>query len=135
MYEARTENAQNEHLEITCLQSMCLERLFDHLELQSARLQTLDKCKTEILRFPEIHEPREVPTGESGHDGRPDQWKGKRARKRVQRKAKAKGRKHPRHHQINSSDNAESAAHTYTKHNTMDHQTSAVVPANSTGKS
>ena len=60
MCEARTEIALNEDLKMTSLQSMRPERLVDHLELQSARLDTFDNFKTEILRLLEITTPTEV---------------------------------------------------------------------------
>ena len=57
MCEARTQIALNEDLKMTSLQSMRPERLVDHLELQSARLDTFDNFKTEILRLLEITTP------------------------------------------------------------------------------
>ena len=60
LYEARTENALNEDLKMTSLQSMRPERLVGHLELQSARLDTFDNFNTEILRLLEGTTPTEV---------------------------------------------------------------------------
>ena len=42
---------------------MSLERLVDQLEFRAARLDTFDKCKSEIMRFLEIHVSGEAATG------------------------------------------------------------------------
>ena len=60
MYEACTENALNEDLKMTSLQSMRSERLVGHLELQAPRLDTFDNFKTETLRLLEGTTPTEV---------------------------------------------------------------------------
>ena len=44
-YEARTEKDVSEDLIMTSIQSMCRERLVDHVELQARRLDTFAKCK------------------------------------------------------------------------------------------
>ena len=95
--------------------------MVDHLELQSARLDTFDNFKTEILRLLEITDP-----DGSGHDGRPDQRKGKGQGKVCKER--------------NSTENAESAASTYTRQtvgsgkHTVGHRTSGSGLSNSKGK-
>ena len=92
-YDSRAESALYEDLRMTSLQSMCTERFVEHLEPQAARLDTYDRCRTEVMRLQEIHESREAATGATPMEVM-DAWtKGKGKNKdKGAKKGKGKGK-------------------------------------------
>ena len=118
--DARAENALYEDLRMTSLQSMCTERFVEHLEPQAARLDTYDRCRTEVTRLLEIHESREAATGATPMEVM-DAWtKGKgKTRTRVQRTAKGEEKaQQAKKRPSRSQENAESAGGTAIWHET-----------------